>query len=185
MIYKFLLLSDEVETFSREICIDSEATFLELNDAILESVNYTKDQLTSFFMCEDNWEKKEEITLIEMDSSSDEDVWLMEDTRLSELIEDEHQSMLFVFDMMADRSFFMELREIELGKNLLDPLCTKVKGKAPKQVMSLEELDKKMATTSSIDIDEDDFGIENGYNPDELDTDGFSDMDFSEDNGGY
>ena len=83
MIYKFLLLSDEVETFSREICIDSEATFLELNDAILESVNYTKDQLTSFFICEENWEKKEEITLIEMDSSSDEDVWLMEDTRLT------------------------------------------------------------------------------------------------------
>ena len=182
MIYKFLLLSDEVETFSREICIDSEATFLELNDAILESVNYTKDQLTSFFICEDNWEKREEVTLIEMDSSSDEDIWLMEDTRL---IEDEHQRMLFVFDMMAERSFFMELREIELGKNLLDPLCTKVKGKAPKQVMSIEELDKKMAATSSIDIDEDDFGIENGYNPDELDTDGFSDMDFNEDNGGY
>ena len=185
MIYKFLLLSDEVETFSREICIDSEATFLELNDAILESVNYTKDQLTSFFICEDNWEKREEVTLIEMDSSSDEDVWLMEDTRLSELIEEEHQRMLFVFDMMADRSFFMELREIELGKNLLDPLCTKVKGKAPKQVMSIGELDKKMATTTSLDIDEDDFGIENGYNPDELDTEGFSDMDFSEDNGGY
>lgn len=185
MIYKFLLLSDEVETFSREISIDSEATFLELNDAILESVNYTKDQLTSFFICEDNWEKKEEITLIEMDSSSDEDVWLMEDTRLSELIEDEHQRMLFVFDMMADRSFFMELREIELGKNLLDPLCTKVKGKAPKQVMSLEELDKKMASSSTLVIEDDDYGIENGYNPDELDTEGFSDMDFNEDNGNY
>lgn len=185
MIYKFLLLSDEVETFSREICIDSEATFLELNDAILESVNYTKDQLTSFFICEDNWEKREEVTLIEMDSSSDEDVWLMEDTRLSELIEEEHQRALFVFDMMADRSFFMELREIELGKNLLDPLCTKAKGNAPKQIMSIEEMDKKFAATSSIDIEEDDYGIENGYNPDELDTEGFSDMDFSEENGGY
>ncbi|MBP3354401.1 MAG: hypothetical protein IJ341_04405 [Bacteroidales bacterium] len=186
MIYKFLLLSDEVETFSREICIDSEATFLELNDAILNSVNYTKDQITSFFICEDDWEKREEITLIEMDSSSDEDIWLMEDTRLSELIEDEHQRLLFVFDMMADRSFFMELREIELGKNLIDPLCTKVKGKAPKQIMSLEELDKKIiASTPSIDLDDDDFGIEGGYNPDELDTEGFSDMDFSDDNGGY
>jgi hypothetical protein len=51
--------------------------------------------------------------------------------------------------------------------------------------MSLEELDKKTATATSLDIDEDDFGIENGYNPDELDTDGFSDMDFNEDNGGY
>ena len=48
MVYKFLILSDEVDHFAREIEIDSEATFLELNDAILESVGYTKDQLTSF-----------------------------------------------------------------------------------------------------------------------------------------
>ena len=36
MIFKFLILSDEVDDFAREISIDSEATFLELNDAILE-----------------------------------------------------------------------------------------------------------------------------------------------------
>lgn len=185
MIYKFLLLSDEIENFSREICIDSEATFLELNDAILESVNYTKDQITTFFMCSDNWEKKEEITLFEMETMSDEDAWLMEDTRLSELIEDEHQRLMFVYDVMAERAFFMELREIELGKNLLDPLCTKVKGKAPKQIMSLEELDKKLTLAPSLDIEEDDFGIENGYNPDELDAEGFSDMDFSDDSNNY
>ena len=32
-----------------EIEINSDATFLELNNAILDSVKYSKDQLTSFF----------------------------------------------------------------------------------------------------------------------------------------
>ena len=178
MIYKFLILSDEADSFSREISIDSEATFLELNDAILESVNYSKDQITSFFICEDDWEKRAEITLIEMDSSSDVDTWLMEDTRLSELIEDEHQRLLFVFDPMADRAFFMELREIELGKTLSEPLCTRSKGKAPQQIMSFEELDKKLTTPAAIDMD-DDFGIEESYNPEDIDEEGFSDLDFN------
>ncbi len=89
MVYKFLILSDEVDHFAREIEIDSEATFLELNDAILESVGYAKDQLTSFFICEDNWEKKIEVTLMDMETGYDEDSWVMGETRLSELLEDE------------------------------------------------------------------------------------------------
>ena len=53
MVYKFRLLSDEVENFRRDIEIDSEATFLELHKAILDSVNYPDDQMTSFFICND------------------------------------------------------------------------------------------------------------------------------------
>ena len=124
MVYKFLILSDEVDHFAREIEIDSEATFLELNDAILESVGYAKDQLTSFFICEDNWEKKIEVTLMDMETGYDEDSWVMGETRLSELLEDEKQRMLFVFDNMTERAFFIELREIITGKNLKKAVCT-------------------------------------------------------------
>ena len=41
MVFRFLILSDEVDDFKREIKIDAEATFLDLHDAILESVGYT------------------------------------------------------------------------------------------------------------------------------------------------
>ena len=50
MVYKFRLLSDEVDNFRRDIEIDSDSTFIELNNAILESVNYPDDQMTSFFI---------------------------------------------------------------------------------------------------------------------------------------
>ena len=58
MVYKFRILSDEVDAFVREIAIDSEATFLDLHKAILESVDYTPDQMSSFFLCNDDWEKE-------------------------------------------------------------------------------------------------------------------------------
>ena len=140
MVYKFLILSDEVDHFAREIEIDSEATFLELNDAILESVGYAKDQLTSFFICEDNWEKKIEVTLMDMETGYDEDSWVMGETRLSELLEDEKQRMLFVFDNMTERAFFIELREIITGKNLKKAVCTQSMGNPPAQTVDFEEI---------------------------------------------
>ena len=104
MIFRFLLLSDEVDNFKREIQIDSEATFLDLHNAILKSVGFTDDQMCSFFICDDDWSKKTEITLVDMGTSSDEDNYIMEDTRLEELLEDEHQKLLFVFDYMTERA---------------------------------------------------------------------------------
>ncbi len=58
MIYKFTIVSDEVDDFVRETKIDSDATFFDLHKAILASCGYKDDQMTSFFICDDDWEKK-------------------------------------------------------------------------------------------------------------------------------
>ena len=178
MVYKFLILSDEVDHFAREIEIDSEATFLELNDAILDSVGFAKDQLTSFFICEDNWEKKTEVTLMDMETGYDEDSWVMGETRLSELLEEEKQRMLFVFDNMTERAFFMELREIITGKNLKKAVCTKSMGNPPAQSVDFEEMEKNIKNNDR-GIDEEFYGNDD-YDPSELDTEGFDDLDMSE-----
>ncbi len=121
MIYKFRIVSDEVDNFKREICIDSDASFLELHDAILDSVGFSKDQMTSFFICDDDWEKKTEITLMDMGKDSDEDTWIMASTKLSDLIEDEGQRLVFCIRLHDRSHVFMELKEIEPGKRFRDP----------------------------------------------------------------
>ena len=63
MIYRFTIISDEVDDFVREIQIDPEATFYDFHEAILKSVGYANDQMTSFFICDDDWEKGKEVTL--------------------------------------------------------------------------------------------------------------------------
>ena len=175
MVFRFLILSDEVDDFKREIQIDSEATFLDLHNAILESVHYTKDQMASFFVCDDDWSKRTEVTLLEMDTSSDEDNYVMEDTHLDELLTDEHQKLLYVFDYMTERAFFMELREMIPNKSLKDPVCTKAKGTPPVQIMPLDEFVSKM-NYGSTEVDSDFYG-DSEYDIDELDKDGFEGLD--------
>jgi len=54
MVYRFTIISDEVDDFIREIKIDSEATFFDFHKAILKATNYNDDQLTSFFTCDED-----------------------------------------------------------------------------------------------------------------------------------
>lgn len=169
MLFRFLILSDEADDFKREIKIDAEATFLDLHNAILDSVGYTKDQMCSFFICDDDWSKRTEITLVEMDTSSEVDNYIMEDTRLEELLEDEHQKLLFVFDYMTERAFFMELREIVPGKDLDRPVCSKSIGVAPAQFVAFDDFEPKAGST---EIGEDFYG-DSEYDIDELDKEGF------------
>ena len=176
MVYRFKLVSDEADNFSREIEIDSEATFLQLRNAILDSVGYSKDELDSFFLCDEQWQKEEEITLEDMDTSSDQDVWLMETTPLYEMIEEEGQKLIFVFDYMTERCFFMEMKEAIPGRNLTEPICTLKKGKAPNQQIDIEEFEKTIDEKVSKEFDiTDDFYEDNQYNEDEIQDMGYLD----------
>lgn len=169
MIYRFTLISDESDEFIREIQIDPEATFYDFHEAILKSVGYTNDQMTSFFICDDDWEKEKEITLEAMDDSPEIDSWVMKETRLNDLIEDEKQKLLYVFDYMTERCFFIELTEIITGKEIKNAKCTKKTGDAPKQVMDFEEM---AAASGSLDLDENFYGDQD-FDLEDFDTEGF------------
>ena len=169
MIYRFTIISDEVDDFVREIQIDPEATFFDLHEAILKAANYTNDQMTSFFICDDDWEKEKEITLEEMDNNPEMDSWIMKETRLNELIEDEKQKLLYVFDYMTERCFFIELSEIITGKEIKGAKCTKKSGEAPKQTVDFEEM---AAGGGSLDLDENFYGVQD-FDMEDFDAEGF------------
>lgn len=174
MIYRFVLLSDEVDNFYRELEINSDATFLDMHNLILDSVKYTKDQITSFFVCSDRWEKKQEITLIEMDTSADEDLYLMEDTHIDEFIHDKGDRLLYTFDNVADRSFFIELKEVKPGYNAA-PVCTKSEGNPPVQLVDETALLGNSAQDKAGSYDSEFYG-DSDFDMDELDEEGFGDV---------
>lgn len=169
MIFKFLILSDEVDDFRREIQIDADDTFLQLYTAILNSTGFSDENFASFFICDDRWRRKQEITLIEMDTSSEEDSYTMEGTVLSDLLEDEKQKLMLVFDHLNDRALYIELSELIPGKNLKKPVCTLSVGEAPAQMLTVEDV---KVENSSLDLGETFFGDES-FEMDELDKDGF------------
>ena len=160
MIYRFTIISDEVDDFVREIQIDPEATFYDFHEAILKSAGYTNDQMTSFFICDDDWEKEKEITLEEMDDNPEMD-------------EDEKQRLLYVFDYMTERCFFIELSEIITGKEMKGAKCTKKAGEAPKQTIDFEEM---AAAGGSLDLDENFYGDQD-FDMEDFDKEGFGGLD--------
>lgn len=181
MLYRIKFISDEVDGFVRELKIDSESTYLDLNKAILNSCGYPDDQMTSFYLCDEEWERGLQITREDMGvGDSDEDIYVMENTRLSEFIEDEEQRLEFVFDPFSDRCFYLDVKEIIPGEHLEEAVVIRSKGNAPRQI-EVTELEvvpakgKKGASTDTDDFDDDDilFGGGGAYNDDEIDLDGF------------
>ncbi|MBR6283208.1 MAG: hypothetical protein IKR25_02795 [Muribaculaceae bacterium] len=173
MIYKFFIGSEEAENFKLEIAIDSEDTFLRLRNAILDAAGYDKDQMNSFYICDEGWNREKEVTYTDMGlDDNDEDVWIMEDTRLSELIEDEGQRLKFVFDYMTERNFYMKLKETVPGQTLHDPVCQRKEGKAPEQAIDPDAFEPpipKIPDASNIEELDPEFYGDEEFNEDELD----------------
>ena len=179
MIYRITFSCDEGDqNFRRVFEADSEATFLDLHKAILASVNYPDDQMTSFFMCNDRWEKEQEVTLVEMGSNFEYDNMTMESTRLSELMTEQGQRLIYVFDPMFERYFFGKLQEIAPGHKE-SVTGVESKGKAPKQLKT-EDLDAIVGKDGKGDLDLDDLGFGDEFDMNDLDMEGFQDLSFDD-----
>lgn len=185
------MVSDEEPDFMREISISSEAKFQELHEAILDSVNYDGGAITSFFICNEDWEKEQEITLIEMDTDSDVDSYVMSETTISDLVTDEHQKLLYVFDFLTDRAFFIELKEIVFGQDIDAAECTASLGDAPMQYKLEDDIEDifepkaKGKKAAASEFDDENFYGDEGFNEDEFDDESFSDLSFDDDINSY
>ncbi len=132
MVYKFVVLSDEDESFVREFEFLDSHTLMDFHNMIQEELEFDKSQMASFYLATDNWEKEEEFTLFDMGTGSS----TMEVAVLEEIIFRKNQKLLYVFDFFNDRALFVEYtgeeKEIE-GRDY--PVCTNSKGVPPKQVV--------------------------------------------------
>lgn len=175
MIFKFLLLTDENDTYRREIEINSNATFKELHEAIKACNGFEKNEMASFFMADDEWERGQEISLIEMDTASDKDNYTMDSTHIEDFIEEEGQNLIYVFDYLNDRYFYLTVKEIITGKTLDKAQCVKKVGKAPKQLdesVMTEDLMSGVGGKKKESEDEDimqGFGDDEGFDNEDLD----------------
>lgn len=176
MNYLIKFVSEEVDGFVREIEIDSESTFLDLNAAVLLSCNYDDGQMTSFYLCDDEWNRGTLIALEDVGlSRSDEDVYTMQDVVLEDFLE-EGSKLEFVFDPFSERSFFLFVKEEIVGEGLREPELVRSKGDAPQQiVLDLEDVEittpKKGAAAAA---EEDYLNVDTSqYENDEIDFSGF------------
>jgi hypothetical protein len=136
MIYKFRLLGGGDRPFYRDFQLNDNHTFLDFHKAIQEELGYDKNQMASFFLANSKWERGLEINLFDMTEDSFTPVIIMEQTELNELINEEKQRLLYLFDFFSDRAFYIELNSIiPEDKNKTGPICTGGKGNPPDQII--------------------------------------------------
>lgn len=143
--YRFRLLHDDQEDFIRDIEIKPGQSFRDFHDIILKSVGLEGQELASFFVCDRKWNKTKEITLINMmteaestaDSLDDDDapvkvripVSVMDEVKVRDVIEDPHQRLLYEYDFLNPRTFFIELtRILDADEKKVYPLCVRQEG---------------------------------------------------------
>jgi len=111
MIYLFRVVSDEDQNFYRDVVAEGSDTFLELHQTLQKDLGYDANQLASFFITNDMWEKQKEITLIDMMQDPNLGTTTMDQVTLEEFLTEINQRMIYVFDFFAERAFFIELIE--------------------------------------------------------------------------
>ncbi len=118
-IYKFRVLLEAKEDIFRDIEIKSTQNFDDLHEIIVASFGFDNTQMASFYLSNDDWEKGQEITLFDMqiDENQQEKVLVMVDTIINSQINCVGAHLLYSYDFLNMRNFFIELMEIKVKED--------------------------------------------------------------------
>ena len=185
-IYKFRLLSAENDEFVRDIEIKANQTFKDFHEMISQCVKMNGNELASFHICDQSWTKHKEVTLLDMrmenaaDDGDDEtvvpveEIFLMENSCISDFIEEPHQRIVYEYDFLDMTTLFLELTGVWKIKDesIVYPRCTHSEGDLATQPVPrvIEEEDSEMTEELLADFDEllDDTFEYKGDNPGDI-----------------
>lgn len=142
-VYKFRLLFDEVEDFVRDYEILSNQTFEDFHNIIIKTINGLNNlELASFYTTDRKWEKTQEITLIDMSDNENPEEnrpLIMSNAILSNFIDDPHQRMIYEYDFLLLKTFYIELLKVtEENPKITYPICTHSVGELPKAITNIQ-----------------------------------------------
>ena len=185
--YKFRVYFDEVEDFVRDIEILANDNFESLHNILYKSFGLEGNELASFSLCDSKWNKQNEITLIDMKDDEVEDTpeyddedgfatkthlpkYIMKDSILNKMISDPHQQILYEYDFLNPKVFYLELMKVAQAQDDIEyPRCTHKAQELPKAIKNahLPDPDDLIEDLTKDDIFDD---FEDGFNDeDQLD----------------
>jgi len=163
--FRVLLDSKDKNEVFRDILISDKADFESFYRAILDAYGFTSDQMASFYMSNDSWDKGFEISLFDMSYGEDPDQILpgvMNSSIIGSYIQESDQKIILVHDFLRMWIFLIEL--IEYSEETPEyPKTVLTVGNAPSEDSKpLENDDLQFETESDEDgedDEEDDFGF--------------------------
>ncbi|MEZ5011318.1 MAG: hypothetical protein R2744_06860 [Bacteroidales bacterium] len=89
MVYRFVIISAEDESFLREFELDGTNTLMDFHYAIQEELDFDMSQIASFFTVSSEWEKGEEFTIFDMGTNTS----VMEEAMIEDIIIEKNQKL--------------------------------------------------------------------------------------------
>jgi hypothetical protein len=162
---RVLIDTEGEENIFRDIEINGNATFEELHVAIQDAFGFDNTQMASFYESDNNWERGEEIMLMDMSMNPNEPSKLMRDTLVAEILTEAEQKMLYIFDFMLMWTFFVEVVSVEkMDDSKAYPAVLLSVGDAPDQYSKAPEdlfgAMKSEKMDAGLEDDEDDFDLD-------------------------
>ena len=133
MVFKFKVISDKVEDFALHIEADAKNTFFELHEAIQDECKFDASELATFYIADEEWDKGLEIMMFNNDPEKHNSVLTMKNTSLGDYLKEKEDKLIYVFDVINQKSLYIELNEIVMEKKLNTPIVTYNRGMAPVQ----------------------------------------------------
>jgi hypothetical protein len=134
MICIFEISSSEITDYKRLIHISPDQTFEDLHRIIQNTSSFDQSQLASFFLTDDQWRRKIEISLLDSGGTSPNQL-SMRKTKLNEYINVTGQKLVYVFDFFNERLLNIELKEKLMKTDLKEPFVAYESGHAPVQFL--------------------------------------------------
>lgn len=136
MVLKFKIISDKVEDFALHLDADAKNTFFELHEAIQDECKYDPSELATFFIADEEWDKGLEIKMFSGNHGEHDSGLTMKTALLGDFLKEKEDKLIYVFDVINQKSLFIELIEIIMEKKLIAPIVTFNRGLAPSQSSS-------------------------------------------------
>ncbi|MDR0206915.1 MAG: plasmid pRiA4b ORF-3 family protein [Bacteroidales bacterium] len=149
--YKFKVSFDEVDDFERSIEILSSDNFESLHQILYDSIGLKGHELAAFSVCDAKWNKRQEITLIDMQDDQESETpdydeeeefstssnipkFTMKESVLKDFIYDPHQHIMYEYDFIHPKVFYLELvKTLPAKEKEIYPNCTLSVGELPKE----------------------------------------------------
>ncbi|MEN9742886.1 MAG: hypothetical protein RLZZ65_691 [Bacteroidota bacterium] len=166
--FRVLLDSDKNEEVFRDILIAADANFETFYHAIMEAFAFKGDQMASFYVSNDSWDKGHELSLLDLsydDDAIDEPASVMKQATIQDFIEEPDQRFILVYDFLRMWIFLVELIAYE-KETPVAPLMALAIGTAPLE-QSRALLDENLfgdevlgSPTQADDDEEDEYGFQ-------------------------
>ncbi len=113
IIFKYRMLSDESDNFVRDFEVYPDMTLGEFSKFLLRALGY-EECMVSMFKSDAEWRPVEEFTELDMgDELMDGMPRCMDSVRLMEVTNDFHDRLIYTFDMLNNRSYYLELIDMQ------------------------------------------------------------------------